>query len=973
MKRFICYTGYSNIIMKRIELEPARIADVLKENLGQEDVVFVFPTDVALVSWAEWCVKNPQASGVKAVALERFIAWDTFKEKYAVAKEIGRHAVPAVLRKVFVRNLIEENAAAVRSGKSLFKSIIHPQFADDADSFADWIAKNLPLLKTWYEKFSRYASEHPEAADDEDEDYLTLYRRYVDFLGDEMFEPAWLVPDFTEERKKFIIFFPEQLEDFDEYEAVFATAENITSYVLPEKEMHAGEVFVYPDARTELRRTALCIRDIVGKSGGELSYEDIALHVPELETYRPYIERELTNYRIPFVVRSGVRFTVGSAGSIFEDIDECRKTDYSYDSVRRLVLDGRVPWKNKALNESLVREGNRLHCICNYGSGDVWIESLGKSGRSERELELYKRLKKSIEAVTGAKTFESLRTAWLMFKNEFLADDEFSVEANNVLGRCIAELETLVAIEKDYIVPLDLKLRSPFSFFINELRSKTYRPQDTLSGVSVFDYKVAACAAYPVNIVINCTQDALTVVRKPLGFLNTQKRRALGIRDSDAASSAFIRLYGKFNNTVGARSIFSCSERTFSGFAIPHTYFDIAPAEKNHTPFDELDANDFILNEKKWFLSELDTPRALSDLQKVQYEHWKASSDFSVNAPRPQSVDAGVKKTIDYVLKERRTPNGSSSEDAFAVKISQSDMRDFFPCPRKWIFKSVVKLREDSLDASLFEKYDQGNINHKILELLFKTFDTLPVTGEDGSFGERENDIRKLIKEKTGEAIRDKSFDFYQSPIALRVLEEQSHKFEKIIVDFLYEFCKKEKGFGGCRVVSTEALCEAWERGNRYKYFGKIDCILSDDAGRIIIVDYKNTSLPSIASCRADETTGTLDNFQCAMYVTLWNLINPVKVDKMVFCSIKNAGESVAVIDDENAKKTPESYEPTLSVFERYASLFYERVENGNPEPLRSALRGDDALIAPDVYSDCMACDFKTICRTAYTVASHKL
>jgi len=959
--------------MKRIELEPARIADVLKENLKHKDTIFVFSTDVALVSWAEWCVKNPQASGVKAVALERFIAWDTFKEKYAVAKESGRHAVPAVLRKVFVRNLIEENAAGVRSGKPIFKSIVNPQFADDADSFADWIAKNLPLLKTWYEKFSRYASDHPEAADDEDEDYLTLYRRYVDFLGESMFEPAWLMPDFTEERKKIIIFFPEQLEDFDEYEAVFVAVENITSYVLPEKEVHTGEVFVYPDARTELRRTALCIRNIVGKSGGELSYEDIALHVPELETYRPYIERELANYRIPFVVRSGERFTVGSAGSIFEDIDECRKNNYSYDSVRRLVLDGRVPWKNKALNESLVREGNRLHCICNYGEKDVWIEALGKSGKSERELELYKRLKKSIEAVTGAKAFEGLRTAWLIFKNEFLSDDEFSIEANNILGRCIAELETLVAIEKDYIEPLGLKLRSPFSFFINELRSKTYRPQDTLSGVSVFDYKVAACAAYPVNIVINCTQDAITVVRKPLGFLTTQKRRALGIRDSDAASTAFIRLYGKFNNVGGARSVFSCSEQTFSGFAIPHTYFNIAPVEKNHTPFDELDADDFILNERKWFLSESDAPCALSDLQKAQYENWKASSDFSLNTPCAQSVDTGVKKIIDYVLKERRTLNGSSSEDASVVKITQSDMRDFFPCPRKWLFKSVVKLREDSLDASLFEKYDQGNINHKILELLFKSFDTLPVTSEDGTFGERETDIRKLIKEKTYDAICDKSFGFYQSPIALRVLEAQSGKFEKIIIDFLHEFCKQGKGFGGCRVVSTEASCEAWESGKRYKYFGKIDCVLSDDAGRIIIVDYKNTVPPSIASCRADETTGTLKNFQCAMYVTLWNLADPVKVDKMVFCSIKNAGDNTVVIDYGDDKKLPESYAPTLSVFDRYASLFYETVENGNPEPLRGVRHGDDALIVPDVYSDCMACDFKTICRTAYTVASHKL
>ena len=109
------------------------------------------------------------------------------------------------------------------------------------------------------------------------------------------------------------------------------------------------------------------------------------------------------------------------------------------------------------------------------------------------------------------------------------------------------------------------------------------------------------------------------------------------------------------------------------------------------------------------------------------------------------------------------------------------------------------------------------------------------------------------------------------------------------------------------------------------------------------------------------------------MYVTLWNLADPVKVDKMVFCSIKNAGDNTVVIDYGDDKKLPESYAPTLSVFDRYASLFYETVENGNPEPLRGVRHGDDALIAPDVYSDCMACDFKTICRTAYTVASHKL
>ena len=57
------------------------------------------------------------------------------------------------------------------------------------------------------------------------------------------------------------------------------------------------------------------------------------------------------------------------------------------------------------------------------------------------------------------------------------------------------------------------------------------------------------------------------------------------------------------------------------------------------------------------------------------------------------------------------------------IKISaRSDLENFFHCTRKWIFKTVLKLKEDSLDTDLMQPYDIGNLNHKVLELFVSSF-----------------------------------------------------------------------------------------------------------------------------------------------------------------------------------------------------------------------------------------------------------
>ena len=84
-----------------------------------------------------------------------------------------------------------------------------------------------------------------------------------------------------------------------------------------ETEDSKPEGFFFADSRTELRKMALYVRDLHSKG---VAWDQIALHVLDLDQIRPYVERELNLYCVPFITRAGVPFTTNAAGNIFEHI-----------------------------------------------------------------------------------------------------------------------------------------------------------------------------------------------------------------------------------------------------------------------------------------------------------------------------------------------------------------------------------------------------------------------------------------------------------------------------------------------------------------------------------------------------------------------------------------------------------------------------------------------------------------------------
>ena len=1012
--------------MKEIKTHPAKIAEILIENLKNPDTVFVFSTDTVMNSWVEYLVTHSADSGFDALPLDRFTAWDTFKGKYLRAQQKGSGTVPAILRKLFVQDLISKNAAAPQAER--FQVIINPQddFAGTATSFADWICKNLPSLHFWKKRMTENAATYGQP-DAEDLDYEKLYQAYNAFLkANNLFEPAWLDNlDLSDRSTTFIILYPELLEDFQDFTDIFKTCDNITICTMPEN-IPIPAAYLYPDSRSELRQTMLRIIDLV--QNGKADWSEIALSVPSMDIYRPYLEREFTLYGIPFVIKSGVSLTANSAGKIFREIANCHTTDFTFDSVRALLLDECVPWKeeHKQAREGLVRVGNEMRCICSPEEKDIWLSSFAKKLISlkaqnspeavikeyENLKDFYLKVKFHVEEFYRNKNFAGIENAWLSFKRYFLESDEkFSPEANAILGRCITELKEIIAIEKQYQA-CQLQVNNPFDFFISEIDGKKYSPQQKdKTGVSIFAYKLSGPAYFKYQFVIDASQKNLEVPYKRLTFLNATKRARLHLIDDDKqvrASEAFIKLYARDSSFV----TFSAAENTFNGFAIPHSKLEVLSDSPDLSP------SDYIKNEHNYDLAPEDfkAPDRLLPSQKEAFYLWCKTQSESGDSE--YKINEIIKQNIKRILIEKRNNaediNGQIVKDEKLKITARSDMEKFFPCPRQWLLKSVLKLKDDSLDTNLMQNTDMGNLNHKILEDFFTEFTdkNLPYYDEvSDSFmlypdfskcneipAETYNlDLSEIVKKAI---FSQKSFK--DSPLVTNSLEAQKDKIISQMTDFLKfllkpfgptntprEDWKKMAGIGNCRVIGCEKTLVLQDRD--FDYYGKIDNLLEtpgpQDGGEYswIVLDYKNSSMPTTKDINKTDND-ILSDFQMPVYLTLIGKEKKHPVAASYFYSIVNK-ENRKVIDcfsrakekDENGKAKRngeylpdalfEHFEPSVNVMQEYAKLFNSiaNPESGSLDFQPHTSKSEKDKLNVKAYEACTKCSLKGICRTTYT------
>ncbi len=905
------------------------LLQILKDNITDPSVFFVFPTQVAADSWAD-VLLNTMDSGT--IAMERFTAWDTFKGNSIRSQKQDKKSIPSELRKLFAAHLIDENAALIRDRNSpLFESLINPEYAQEASSFTSWLSSLLPQLALWKQK------QHAAPVTPEDTDLERLYEAYRNFLdANKLFDPAWETPPFDARGNRYIIFYPEVLEDFAEYQDLLEGSENITLVKADDlaplscAEADASFIRTFGNSRAELHALALEIRRAHEQDG--IPYEDMAVSIDRDGLLLPYLERELALYSIPSKRRIAVPLTARGAGMLFPQIQECVSSNFSFESVKDLLLNNDLPWKEKHHNMEHINFGIRNSCICSFEKEgamfDVWKDALKAESRTEERLgTFYDMLKLRLENISRAKTFKDIEESYFAFRNDFLNPEEFTEQADNVLGRCIAELAELIILQDEYPA---MKIEGCFSFFTEMLSSTEYLSQSAATGVMLYPYRNAAAAPKTLHFVPAAGQDAVTVTYSPLRFLTKEKRTRLGVEDTDV-SRIFLKMYAQ-NSFKG--TWFSCAEKSFAGYTLPHSALASEKAEVPQT-------DDPIAEQRAWLSGQQNAfPATVSETDKAGFATW------SSRAHELSSFDTALKG-----IDKNRLFEGDK------VRISESALNDFFFCPRRWFYRDCLKLRPFSLEADLMEDLFVGILYHLILEFFFTE-----VQNEKGSqiLNPDNPEVKEKYLERISSAVRKAILQTKGSPLSKELLSKQEAAYKEKATACIIAFCKE---FYGYTVVGMEKTFTREPDNVPYMYTGKTDLILRNPDGNIVLIDFKTGKSPKPDECFPNPDDGDrLNNFQFAMYIMLWEHEHPDdKVAECYFYEIINC-KSKAVIggSGKKARQRPDM-DYSIERLEAYAAHYADAI-------LKNTL---EAGITPD-FKTCTGCDYRPVCRSTYSVSGDK-
>ena len=965
------------------------VETTLLQNINNPNSLFIFPTDIAASRWADHLLRLMNDNQINnTIAMSKFIAWDVFKQNSIKSKVQNKKSIPSALRKIFVSGLVKENADLTEQGKTpVFSSIIKPQWAKQASQFAPWLTKILPQLGVWYNKctglpinsilgentqLKKRVKEASFEFDGDDKDMYTLAMRYSQFLeAHGLFEPAWETPPFNDEGKECFLFFPESLADYSEYRELLAESSHVKIISASDGlEKSANDTFFYTNARNEITEASLYIRALNEKQG--VTWDSIALCVPDSENYEPYVFRELLNRNIPFVKRTSKPLCDYPAGRFFNSILDCASLDFSFSSLVTLVLNKNLPWKDTVLIDQLIQFGIINNCLYSWNEEkdgktqhiNVWEDSFSSPIEyyNIETRKFFGDLKKRVLSFRNAQSFSELRRQYFIFREQFFNMELCSNESDLILSRCITELMNLVELEKSFP---DVPAVDPFLFLTEYIKEIYYLPQSKSSGVAVLPYKTAAAAPFDCHIVLGAGQESLSVVYSRLDFLSRKKREELGLLDEDA-STAFINMH-KYNSVKN--SAFFCCEKTFSGFAIPHSKIN-APLDArdryaDDSKYSEKFSQDHYKEESSFYSSPFDSVSGIQKLHENQingFTEWqKRKRGFSSNNKWKSSED------IQKIIKDNFAKSGKYS-------VSATSLQKYFQCSLKWLFNSVFKLENTQIETSLMAENISGLIYHAVLNYFFTELKNngsplpQPIVTDSGL--SLPSSYINILKHCTDNVFSNfpslrQGEKHQMSALTAKLLEAGKNDFyyhlEKCLAHFL-------SFFAGCSAVGSE--CYYKSERDSFILNGFIDCVLKDTSGNYIIVDFKLKNTPNRSDCAMPDEESVLSDFQLPMYITLTEENENYKVFTALFYSILNLKPEVIIgkVRDINTEKTIPAKEENQICREsgQYKKIIDEF--NKKTEQFAREISTGDFTVFAEKNNDCQTCDYQRICRTLYII-----
>lgn len=945
------------------------ILEYITEALPDRRAAFVFPSAVPAQFWARAVAE----ATLKPITPARFIAWDTFKAQCLSVNRAGKEAINRAVRTLFASNLLRENA---HKDTPFLTDYINPAYAAFYGSFISALSKLLPGLER--------VLGHCDAAGVQEDSYFAdlrrIQERYRDFLdAHRLYEPAWNRATFTPSEDRWLLFFPELAEDWDEYQeelsALAEQGEDGPVKIVPLEAIasphyrnqgaseeaikailgeYEGRFIQFAFAEEEYRWLALTIRRLLDEGG--LSLEDIAVSFPGADSER--LVQVFRLYDLPAGLRHGRSLTEYPGGRIFAALAACPGTKWSFRSLKNLLLDKAFPWKDTRLIDALMDFGLRYRCVSGFTQGrheiDVWERTF--EYHKEREYaglpvseiaDFYKKLKNDILAIVNAPSFSDLAYKWHLFRDYFFDVPTFNPKVNAILSQAVKGLNELMQIEARF--PMlseknsgDDKVFPVFQAYIQE---QTYVYQSGHQGIPLYDYKVAAGISPAVHFMINMNQeDAAVVYTGGASFLREDRKSVLGIQDRDI-SGEFIRAY-RFS---AAFPMFTLSLKTYNGPAIPHRGLPEQLGEPLSGDTLRFPADPYRVEAS--LAGEAAAHHALVYPSDIQRQGWLAlqtlrkppcAGDLRTNPIADSGLRFALQKRLGTQTSFRKLRGLYLSDREEVLRLAPTDLNEYLACPFKWVLQRGLLIREKQTEIETIDQRDLGILYHRILERLF-----MRIKQEWGRFrGEDISTYKTYLMEETQKALaeaRSAEGAFQESIYAM---------LENRIVAALSDYLESDKAIlNRAAILGAEYPLRKLYSPTEPLLTGIADLVLEYEDGGLILTDFKTSLLPAKKDLHADEREAP-ENVQMAAYIAMIENRyahtdqdggdEPKAVKTARFYSIdKRTYRQVVSEKEENEKKhiPRTAYEREVAAVDKVFAAVWEAMNRGsyqvpkNPKP----------------------------------------
>ena len=867
------------------------IDDFLRHKLPDFTNRFVFPSALVAEAWARRCVETGMTM---AVDEERFIAWDRFKAICLSEDRRNQKPINQAARSIFSASILSENAVAKEKGNAHFSELVAPQYVSNWMALVSSFTRMLPVLDGFFHRHARLDIKQI-SADPYLRDLHFVFTRYSHFLKTNLlFEPAWGRVSFNPGPYNWVLFYPELVEDWIDYKddvAISASTHifGITEATNPfqhnplvEKIMAgvSGKLIRFASAREEIIWTAkLCCR-LIDDAG--LDPSEIAISIPNIQEYAVRIGLEFGLHDLPVNLRKGKPLTEQSAGRFFSALATCSSTRWSFRALKDLLLDGAYPWKYKERIDAFLEFGLHFRCVSGYTENDrivdVWEKTFERLHGHESELPLplvsnenfYKKLKRSIQKITQAKTFALLRQALIEFKSDHFDVQVMHPDTDKVFARVLEELEDLADTEARLS---NISIVDTYSLFLTHIKGVEYVFQSSNPGINIFDYRVAAGIPAQVHFILNATQDAAVVRSDPVPFLREDRKQQLRIEERDL-STDFLKAYA----VSGASIIFTSAERGFSHHSVPHhflmsnSFSSLPDAAKSAVST----ISDPYQYEAALLAKTLPEPTSKVRACSSQAKGWISAGITRSTLGMPGPLDARRDPFQDLELRERIKARLCGDKDA--PRISPTDLNELSSCPWSWLLRRGLGIRDKETEIATVDARELGSLYHRILERLFNR-----MSQESPRF--RVEDISKynaMLGQECSAALLERSQ--IEGAFQESVYSMLETKILSALEAFLDQAIEKLDAAG---LVGAELPLRLEYPDYGLALSGKADLVIQANDGSFTLYDFKTGLVPR-SSDLAPNDDGNLGNFQIAAYIRMIEKDKTDKIRNAAFYSIED-------------------------------------------------------------------------------------